>query len=222
MTQYLMQASPLTRVRLPEWHIRCLNNPELLKSSEPFTVVIPRTLGAIRLEHKKIVGAATLLPKIKNRLAEEDEITPLVRWLTSPHEAETDIWGVVALKVDDDIADQIIRLVLAEGANNTKVAKTVQEVQKNLAASFQASQREADERVTRALGRMYNVVKRTMEDMRKNNMGDYAPSYAEAIACIAIADTVKRREVHDVRASDLLKQAFNPNVGVVAGQGTAV
>jgi len=215
MSQYIMQASPLTRVRLPEWHIRCLNDPEILKSNIPFTVLIPRTLGAISLVHKKVVSAGSLLPKIKNRLSEEDEITPLVKWLTSPHEMETDIWGVVALKVEDDIADQIISMVLADGSATKKVTNTIKEVQDNLTKSFQASQKEADERVTRALGRLHNVVKRTMDDMRKNNMGTYAPSYAEAIACIAISDSVKRREVHDVRASDLLRQAFDTQGMVV-------
>lgn len=216
MTQYIMQASPLTRIRLPEWHVRCLNNPELISSPEPFTVVIPRTLGAIKLEHKKVTAAATLRPKIKNRLAEEDEITPLVNWLTSSHEMETDIWGVVALKVDDNVADQIISLVLNQGTIDNKVAKTIKEVQQDLSKSFQAAQKEADERVTRALARLYNVVKSTVEHMKKNNMGVYSPSYAEALALHTISDTVKQREVHDIQATNLLKKAFDAT-GVAVG-----
>lgn len=210
MTQFLIQASPLTRIRLPEWHLKCLNNPELLTSKEPFTITIPRTLGAISLTHGKVTAAGTLMPRIKNRLADEDEITPLVRWLTSPFETETDIWGVVGMKVSDDMADMVIQAVLGANSPTSKsVTDTVTELQNTLSKAFVESRKEADERVTRALGKLYNVVKRTMDDMRRNNMGEYSPSYAEAIACMAVTDTVKRREVHDVRARDLLKQAFD-------------
>lgn len=216
MIQYVMQASPLTRIRLPEWHIKCLNNPDLINSPEPFTVTIPRTLGAIQLVHKKVTLASSLRPKIKNRLAEEDEVTPLVHWLTSPHEMETDIWGVVALKVDEQIADQIIGLVLNQGDAKGKAGEAIKDLQRDLAKSFQASQREADERVTRALARLYNVVKGTVEFMKKNNMGVYSPSYAEALALHTISDSVKQREVHDVQASNLLRKAFDAT-GVSAG-----
>lgn len=224
-SQYIMQASPLTRIRLPEWHLKCLNDPSLLMSDEPFTVVIPRTLGAVRLVHKKVTLASSLIPRIRNRMAEEDEISPLVNWLTSPHEVETDIWGVVALKVDNDIADQIISLVLSQGTNQ-KVAKTVQELQQNLVKSFKASQEEADARVTRALSRLYNVVKVTRDHMKKNNLGVYSASHAEALAIYAITDTVKHREIPDFQANAIIQKAFDvaglENMGInSAGVGGA-
>jgi hypothetical protein len=209
MSQYIIQASPLTRIRLPEWHLKCLNNPELISSPEPFDVVIPRTLGAVKLRHKQVTLASTLIPRIKNRAAEEDEVAPLVRWLTSPHETETDIWGVVALKLDHDVADQIIGLILNHGGKDSKVKKSIEEVQQGLIKSFQASQKEADELVIRALSKLYNVVKQTRDFMKKNNMGVYSPSFAEGLAIHVVNDSVKQREIADQQAARLMMQAFD-------------
>jgi hypothetical protein len=204
-----MQASPLTRIRLVDWHFKCLEKPELLNSPDPFTITIPRSVGAIVLTHKKITLASTLLPPNPGRRSIEDEIAPLVAWLTDPGEAETDIWGVVALKVEDDIVDTIIGH-LFEASSNTakKIGKSIQEVQSSIASSFKSAQELADNRVKRALQQMYNVVRQTNDHMKRNNLGVYSPSYAEALALHAIAETVKSREIQDVQAKQLMHDAL--------------
>lgn len=208
-TQYLMQASPLTRIRLPEWHFKCLDKPETLLSPVPFTVTIPRSVGAVVLTHKKITLASTLIAPSKTRRAVEDEISPLVTWLTDPGETETDIWGVVALKVEDDIVDTIVGHLFENSSNTAKkIGKSIQEVQQSIATSFKEAQKLADERVKRALQQMYNVVKQTNDHMRRNNLGVYSPSYAEALALHAIAETVKTREIQDVQAQQLMRDAL--------------
>lgn len=205
-TSYVIQASPLTRIFLPEWHDRCLANPELLKSDEPFTIHIPRPSGAIELVHNKPTLASSLLQKTKEREVTEDEVSPLVLWLTNEQNTETDIYGVVDVPIQDSVADAIMAMIY-EGDDKKRV-KLVEETRKKMAEGIVTARARADARVMRACGKMYGVVKATVEDMKKNGKGIYSPSYAEALALEIMKDTIAARRKPDERASEMLKNAM--------------
>lgn len=205
-TSYVVQASPLTRIFLPEWHDRCLADPKLLMSQEPFLVRVPRPTGSIELVHNKPTLATSLLVRSKEREVTEDEVSPLVLWLTGEQNTETDIYGIVDVPIQDNVADAIMALIY-EGDDKKRV-KLIEETRRTMAKGIVTARERADARVMRACGKMYSVVKATVEDMKKNGKGVYSPSYAEALALEVMKDTISQRRKPDERAAEMLRGAM--------------
>lgn len=216
---YLLQASPLTRLFIPEWHQRLLVNPGLIMSSETFKVHIPRPVGAIELWHGKPILASTLTPRSKTREVTEDEVTPLVQWLVNEQNAETDIWGVVEIPVQNDIADAIMLLI--QDGNDKEHQKLLADTRAKMASAIIEGRKKADERVKRACGKMYNIVKATVDEYQKNNKGIYSPSYSEALAMEVMKSTIKERRQPDQKAAEMMTRAMSELSGAptVAPQG---
>ncbi len=206
-TSYVIQASPLSRIFLPEWHDRCLADPKLLFDVEPFTIHIPRASGAIELVHNKPTLASSLLPRSKEREITEDEVSPLVLWLTNEQNHETDIYGVVDVPIQETVADAIMALIY-EG-DDKKRTNLINETRKQMAKGIVSARERADARVLRACGKMYNIVKSTVEDMKKNGKGIYSPSYSEALAMEVMKETIAARRKPDERAAELLRGAMS-------------
>lgn len=204
---YIVQASVLTKLRLPEWQVKCLEDPKELYNPEPFKVHIPRASGDISLIHKKVTPAWELLKKNPNRITDEDEIAPLVAWLTEESNMETDIWGVVEIKVQEDVANTIMSIMM--DGSPERIAEMVADTQSKMKADFQTAHKLADERVMRACGKIYNVVKATVEDMKKNNKGIYSVSRAEALCFEVLRDTIKQRRQPDIKAQEMLDRAMS-------------
>lgn len=205
-TSYVIQSSPLTRIFLPEWHDRCLADPKLLLSPEPFLIRIPRASGSIELWHNKPTLASSLLVRSKEREVTEDEVSPLVLWLTNEQNSETDIYGIVDVPIQENVADAIMAL-LYEG-DSKKRDNLIIETRKSMAKGIVSARERADARVMRACGKMYSVVKATVEDMKKNGKGVYSPSYAEALALEVMKETIATRRKPDERAAELMRGAM--------------
>jgi hypothetical protein len=208
VTTYIVQASPLTRIFLPEWQDRCLADPSILTDPKqpPFKVFIPRPCGAIELIHNKPTLASSILPRSKEREVTEDEVSPLVLWLTGEQNSETDIYGIVDVPIQDNIADTIMALI-HEG-DEKKRLKLIEDTRKEMAKGISTARERADARVMRACGKMYNIVKATVEDMKKNGQGVYAPSYSEALAFEVMKKTIAERRKPDERAAEMLRGAM--------------
>ncbi len=206
-TSYVIQASPLTRIFLPEWHDRCLAEPKLLMSPEPFLIRVPRATGSIELWHNKPTLASSLLIRTKEREVTEDEVSPLVLWLTGEQNSETDIYGIVDVPIQDNVADAIMA-ILYEG-DSKKSEKLIIETRKNMAKGIVTARERADFRVMRQCGKMYNVVKSTVEQMKKDGKGIYSPSYAEALALEVMRDTIAQRRKPDERAAEMMRGAMS-------------
>lgn len=203
---YLIQASPLTRIFIPHLHAECLADPTKLFSKEPFTVRIPRAVGSIELVHNKPTLASALIAQSKDRTVTEDETSPLVLWLTGEQNTETDIYGVVEVPIQDSVADAIMAMIY-EG-NDDHRAQLIKETRKKMAEGIITSRQRADARVMRACGKMYNVVKSTVETMQKDGKGIYSPSYAEALAMEVMKDTISKRRKPDEAAARMMQSAM--------------
>lgn len=204
---YVVQASPLTRLVLPEYQQECLDDPKVLESNTPFLVKIPRPTGMIELWHNKPTLASTLIPRTKDRKITEDETTPLVRWLTEDDEPETDIYGVVAVPIQEDIADAIMTMI-HEGDDKKRI-KLIDETRKRMAKGISEAREKADKRVIKACGRMNSIVVQTVQDMKKNGKGIYSPSYSEALALTIMKDSLALRRKPDERATEMMKAAMD-------------
>lgn len=205
-TSYVIQASPLTRMFVPGLQDACLAKPELLFSPEPFLVRIPRPVGSIELWHNKPVLASSLLARTKERMVEEDEVSPLVLWLTNENDHETDCYGVVDVPIQESVADAIMGMIY-EG-NEKARAKLIEETRKKMAEGIVSARERADRRVMRACGKMYSIVKATVEDMKKNGKGIYSPSYSEALAFEVMKESIAARKAPDERAARMMNDAL--------------
>lgn len=206
-TSYVIQASPLTRLFLPLWQGKCLENPQMLFSPEPFLVRIPRPTGSVELTHNKPTPATSLLPESKSREITEDEVSPLVRWLTEEREEETDCWGIVDVPIQDNVADAIMALIY-EGDEKKRI-KLIEDTRKQMAKGIVSARERADARVMKACGTMYKYVKSTVELMKKDGKGIYSPSYAEALAMEVMKDKISVRRRPDERAAELMRGAMS-------------
>jgi hypothetical protein len=192
---------------LPEWHDACLADPKLLLKSDPFLVRIPRPTGSIELIHNKPTLASSLLPRTKEREVTEDEVSPLVLWLTNENDPETDCYGVVDVPIQDSVAEAIMGLI--HEPDDKRRNKLLDETRKKMAQGIVSARDRADRRVMRACGKMYSIVKATVEDMKKNGKGVYSPSYSEALALEVMKDTIAKRKAPDDRAAQMLRGALD-------------
>lgn len=204
---YIVQASPLTKIFLPEWHDKCLSNPELIVKVEPFRVVVPRPCGSIELTHNVPVIASSLIAKVKERKVTEDEISPLVEWLTNEQNAETDIYGIVAIPIETNVADAIMALVYdIDGSDKQK--KLMSELKKNMIKNINSARERADARVIRQCEKVYNMIKATVSTLKQSGKGVYSPSYSEALALDILKDQIKQRRAPDDRATGIFDKAM--------------
>lgn len=210
---YIVQASTLTKIFLPEWHDRCLRDPKILAVSEPFAVQIPRSAGAINLVHNVPVVASSLIKRTQERKIEDDEVAPLVRWLTEENEAETDIYGVVAVNIENNIADAIMALI-HDVDGEEKQAKLLREIKIKMAKDIHEARKRADARVMRQCGKMYSTVRETVQLLKQQGSGVYSPSYSEALALDILSDQIALRRAPDARAEEMMSKAMSKFDGV--------
>jgi hypothetical protein len=197
---YVIQASPLSKIFMPEWEQKCVADPTLVGKSEPglFEVRIPRSAGGLILSHLRPVHVSTLIAASKDRKVEEDEITPLVAWLTGGPDnhpcEETDIYGVVLLDVGNQFQSALQGLVemqmdigMAGGDENRKkeIAKKQQKMQQDIAEEIRTKSATATERanarVRKALTHTHNNLLKSWESLKAEGKGTYQPSPQEAL-----------------------------------------
>lgn len=216
MTVYVVQASPLTKIFLPEWHERCLSSPEIVVQSSPFVVRIPRPTGAIELTHNIPIIASTLLPKTMfdqstgktfNKKIEEDVVSPLVSWLTEENNSETDIYGVVAVPIEMNVADAIMTLIHESDDVKAEV-KLIKDIKKKLSKDIGDARARADARVMRHCDKMYRVVVQTVNQLKKDGKGVYNPSYTEALALDILKDQIQKRRLHTDKSQSIFDKAM--------------
>lgn len=92
---------------------KIFENPGLIFDGQPFKLTIPRSDGAIIMEHNKPRPAHTLLPA--NRTGQKD-VADLVDWLTGSNNDgtrshESNIYGVVSIKIDGEIDTALSRSI---------------------------------------------------------------------------------------------------------------
>lgn len=216
MTTYIVQASPLTKIFLPEWRDRCLENPELIADTKPFEINIPRPCGDIQLTHMVPVIATTLIPRSmldaqsgkSTRLKIEENVAdPLIAWLTEENNSETDPWGVVAIPIETNVADAVMTLIHEkDGAKAGK--KLISEIHAKLQSDIIGARERADARVRRHCQKTYNTILETANELRKSGKGQYAPSVTEALALEILRDQIAVRRKADSRTQQIFERAM--------------
>jgi hypothetical protein len=227
MSSYVVQASPFSKIFMPEWSERCMHDPTLIDKSEKgaFEVRIPRSAGGIVLKHLMPVHSATLIKRDQYdtfgkslgvmRKTDDDEITPLVEWLTSDKSEETHVYGVVAIDIGNDFEEamqQLVALTMEAAVGSETAEKRKLEIstkiQKSLTEQLQEARSKADARVKRALSITHGNLLRSWEALKSNGQGTYMPSVQEALGHLIIKSEVDRklelnRKVYETVASSI-------------------
>lgn len=210
---YIVQASPLTKIFMPEWERKCIDDPTLIEASSPglFKVRVKRPIGGLVLEHLKPRHVTTLLPrlttmpdgaKMVTRKVEEDEVSPLLKWLTDPASEETDVWGVVEIEIGNQFEDamtELIGLALQGGTDEEQAAvlkrqiAIQRDVAKSMSVRIAEARKVADERVKRALRITHNNLIKSWEALVGDGKGRYEPSAQESLGYRVLKFEIERR-----------------------------
>lgn len=110
---YVVQASGFSKIFTRGMAERIFLDPGIIFDGSPFTMTIPRSDGAIVMEHNKPRPTHTLLPL--NRTGQKD-VADLVDWLTGSNNDgtrshESNIYGVVSIKIDTEIDTALSRSI---------------------------------------------------------------------------------------------------------------
>lgn len=206
LPQYVIQASPLSKLFMLEWQRKCEENPDVVWDTTPFQIVVPRSSGALHFTHLKPVKSHQILPPQPNRVKDDyisDDPDGTIMWLTGGEDGqrseETDIYGVVALNLDMDISaalSDVALMVEADGEKAKRVQKNFQDLQKDLVsqtkAAVESAKKIADERVRRAMRITHVNLVKQFEVLKTEGKGVYTPSIAEAVGAHVLASEIEK------------------------------
>lgn len=214
--QYLIQASPLSKLFTAEWSKKCLRDPALLVDPEAtFEIRIPRASGGIVLQHNAPLHCSTLLPPQNTREVIHDEITPLVHWLCGGEDGageETDIYGVVAIEVNIDLTAELITMI-NKGFKAKQMQDRYDQMSRSIQSQIGVTREKADNRVKRALKATYNNLVAEWQRIKEKGGGVYAPSVSEALAAHILASEIKEHAETTQAAFDLIGKAMSKPLG---------
>lgn len=206
---FVIQASPLTKIFLHrEWADRCISNPELIFADVPFKVLIPRSMGAIVLEHGKPVAYQDLLPRQKNRKVEQDESRDVIPWLTGGDNGkmsqETDIYGVVSIDLGSNYTGMLTTMLMLEAAADKNPEQKAaiearrnqlqQQALDNTREAIKDAARRANERVMRACKTTFTYLYRQYQRNIEDGKGKYEPSASEALCAFVLRDMLAKAQ----------------------------
>lgn len=204
---YLVQASPLSKIFMPEWEKKCLENPDLIHKSEPglFQVRVARATGGLVFDHLKPVHAGALLKRGSREELEANEMQDLVYWLTGGPEdrpcEQTDIYGVVLIDVGgqfESALSDLLQLTMeaqdpkARDEVMKKQAKIQKEIVSDMQGKLKSARQKADDRVKRAMSVTHNNLLKSWESLKSEGKGTYAPSVQEALGSFILKAEIDR------------------------------
>jgi hypothetical protein len=183
----------------PDFVFSPFDNPELnwqdkkeAEKGKPFRVLVKRSLGSLELFHNVPLHTSKLLPKDRRKQNEDNpaELQNAVEWLTGGEDGmrceETDIYGIVELKVDLDVGSAIVDIAgIAQGSSPEKAQKTYDEMRRELFSQTQSAMQDArklaDERVMRQMRITHKNLMQSYERLKTEGHGRYTPSITEAV-----------------------------------------
>jgi hypothetical protein len=219
---YVMQASPLSKIFLfRDWQQKCIEDPDVIHSDEPFKVTIPRSAGAVTLEYRKPVHVGTLLPRltkihhkngsideIQTRIQGDDELRNVVPWLTGGPDGaqfkETDRYGVVELPLDADYTTKLAEFMQQEAlafANPERVveiqaarAEMVKDLQAKMKRAIESARVRADERVMRAIRSCFRNFYELNRSTLESGLGKVSPTNSEGLCAFVLKDVFAKAQ----------------------------
>jgi hypothetical protein len=192
--------------------------------SVPFTVIIPAGTRSFRFEHNKPVSHLSLLSGEGRKKDEfSADLDAIVRWVTGGEDGmrnhETDIYGVVQLKMED-LSSQIFDIAtLTESDTESDNKRAQQEFKalkdahvKKTKKALTEAQEMADSRVKRALRITHNNLMKQWEVMQQDGKGKYTPSIAEAVGAHVLAQEMEKAGAKRKEMVERLMQVANNTV----------
>lgn len=238
---FVIQASKLTKIFcIRDWMQKCLADPSLIHSDEPFSITIPRSAGAVKLAHLRPVHAASLLPRmttIHNKKGEvtdrvlarvpgDDEVRNLIPWITGGPDGaqyvETDRWGVVELPdmsnymaLQADFWNQEALIALhPEQASQIEAdrQKLMIRMRAEMRSAVENAVARADERVMRAIKSCYRNFYTQNRTNLESGAGKVSPTDCEKLVVYFLHDRIKERSEKEKDVNDKIKAVMQQHV----------
>lgn len=203
---------------LPQFQDLYLEKPAEVFTDVDFEVVVSTGTRAFTFEHKKPVAEASLLPPDPRQKKDEfsPDLSTIVEWITGGDDGmrshETDIWGIVKIKVDD-FSSQFAELSKLSAVGTEKAEK---EALKELEASRKkflskvkdaTSQAEelANLRVMRAIRLNHRNLVKQYETLSQEGKGGYRPSTSEYVGMLVLEKEIEKKTSVDQAVIDKFK-----------------
>jgi hypothetical protein len=219
---YVIQASPISKIFVPEWHKKCLEDHKLVLDDRiKFDITIPRSAGSITLTHNVPKHASSLIPNTTRREIDTDEVRNLLPWLTGGADAvetDTDIYGVVLLKLDRDMTQGITELVSVEAIamEGEKAAEEYMKKQQEMLRAMINQMKNAvtlakavaDERVKRAMRITHSNLKVEWGRIEQAGGRVFDPSIAEALGALVLQTEIEAQSHDQAKVHGILNKAI--------------
>lgn len=235
---YVIAASPITKVFLPEWHARCIENPELMfDETERFLVRVKRSVGAINLDY----GVPTLV-----NAGAQSATRTLFNWLTGGEDGarnqETDMYGITVFDPNINVLAEVSSIVdmemfsadmadyqkapdETEDAFNARVAKARKKIeekqakmQREVIARFAAAKKKAreiaDDRVKRMIRMNWNYLVQQWQHNEEAGGKKHPPTDSEYLGSLVIQEELAASSSKMAKKSEQMHKLFQ-KVGLI-------
>lgn len=217
MARYVISASPLVKIYLPEFHDVLLENPDLIYDAKTdFSFDIVTGCKAVKIKFNKPVA-------ITGR--DDKEIDVLYSWLVgeSGHSYnETDIYGIVPFDPGVDLVERSDEISQLENmmSDDPKVAvaaqKKVAQIQRDTAQRLKTMRESvkasSEARILRAAKTVHNNLIRQWQINAENNLGKYPPSISEMLGAHALEKQIKASEAKGAAIKSRMNEMMNRQI----------
>lgn len=209
---YLIAASPLVKIYLPEWYERLEANPSLIEDSKTdFEFWVDTGTRSIKIPFNK--------PLL---VTDVDLYRYLVGGTTGSESTATNIFGIVAfdpkidmVSVTDELA-QLDAIISDDPKERAAAAKKAERIRKDASAKVAdtraAVRKMSEERIKRAIRFNHNNLIKQWQDNEERKVGRYPPSMSELLGAMAIKPEIEARDkkTQNVQAKmgDILKTSY--------------
>jgi hypothetical protein len=219
---YVICASPLVRVYLPEWHDRLMDDPALMYSEEPFEFTFSTGVGGIRIKY----NTPTHVMNLGRKTEDEKAVKTLFDWLTGGPEGtwsqDTEIYGIVPFDPQIDLVgtqDQMALLeakVSGDDAASKKAAKALEKMKADTSAKLKATRAHvraaSDARIMRAMRTTHNNLIRQWQTNEEMKMGKYPPSTTELFGAHVLDKEIKAAQLKGSKLKENMAELMRNTV----------
>ncbi len=217
MARFVVCASPLVKVYLPEWHERLLANPDHLSDMEfDFSFAIAHGVSSFHVDFNKPMMVTT---------GRDDDVESKFQWLIGEAvgaQHETDIYGLVPFETNVDLvqrSDEISRLsmkILNDPKGAEAAQKAIAKIQKDtnvaLAKVRQDAKELSEKRIKRAMKKVHNNLVLQWQRNEEQKMGKYPPSMTELFGAHVLDSDIRRAQAKGEKIKARMNELMNNQV----------
>ncbi len=218
-SRFVVCATPLVKVYLPEWHKQLLDNPELLQDDKTaFSFSIAHGVSAFRVDYNKPMMVTS---------GRDDDVESKYQWLIGEavgSQLETDIYGLVPFETtldlvqrSDEMAQLTMQITTTQDPQETKaIQKAISKIQSDTAkvlSQVRLNARErSEERIKRAMRFVHNNLVKQWQRNEEMKMGKFPPSMTELFGAHVLDAAIREAQNQGGKMKARMNEIMSSNV----------